>query len=336
MREALARRARAGRRGQPDRRRPGAEGPDRRVHGVRRRCRCSAAGVAAFYGELLDGIVADEERRRPAGAADRHAHGRRARGRAARARAAQTLALRARRSAYARQHRLPAMRTAAVLPVKRFARAKQRLGESVADPLRAELARAMVADVLLALVATRRDRAHDRRHGASRGRARGRASRGAIVVEDAHESGQSAAAALGIARALAEGAERVLCVPGDCPALDPAELERLLAEPPATAPRVVIVPDRHGTGTNGAAADAARRDRAGLRPRQLRASPRRSRAAAGAPAARRARARCCSTSTPAPTWRRCASASRDGGRAARTRARSACRRRRGPAATAAT
>ena len=41
------------------------------------------------------------------------------------------------------------MRTAAVLPVKRFAQAKQRLGESVADPLRLELAGAMVADCLL-------------------------------------------------------------------------------------------------------------------------------------------------------------------------------------------
>ena len=43
------------------------------------------------------------------------------------------------------------MRTAAILPVKRFAHAKQRLGESVADPLRAQLARAMVGDVLSAL-----------------------------------------------------------------------------------------------------------------------------------------------------------------------------------------
>ena len=38
----------------------------------------------------------------------------------------------------------------------------------------------------------------------------------------------------------------MLLVPGDCPALDPDEVEALLAR---TAP-VVIVPDRHGTGTN--------------------------------------------------------------------------------------
>ena len=42
------------------------------------------------------------------------------------------------------------------------------------------------------------------------------------------------------------GADRALLVPGDCPALDPGEVSALLAH---TAP-VVIVPDRHGTGTN--------------------------------------------------------------------------------------
>ena len=46
------------------------------------------------------------------------------------------------------------MRTAAILPVKRFAHAKQRLGASVAAALRADLARAMVGDVLLALSET--------------------------------------------------------------------------------------------------------------------------------------------------------------------------------------
>ena len=44
-----------------------------------------------------------------------------------------------------------AMRTAAILPVKRFASAKSRLGASVEDTLRERLARAMVSDVLRAL-----------------------------------------------------------------------------------------------------------------------------------------------------------------------------------------
>ena len=39
--------------------------------------------------------------------------------------------------------------------------------------------------------------------------------------------------------------------PGRLPALDPAELEALLASGAGRAAEVVIVPDRHGTGTNG-------------------------------------------------------------------------------------
>jgi 2-phospho-L-lactate guanylyltransferase len=139
------------------------------------------------------------------------------------------------------------MRTAAILPVKHFARAKRRLGMSVDDPLREDLARAMVADVLVALsetaslertiVVTREDSV-----------ATSASCLGALVVRDSAEESQSAAVALGVARALTEGFERVLCVPGDCPALDPAELGVLLD---GAGAGVTVVPDRHGTGTNG-------------------------------------------------------------------------------------
>ena len=50
------------------------------------------------------------------------------------------------------------MRIAAVLPVKRFGRAKQRLGSALGAAERRELAAAMVADVLAALGRGRRDR----------------------------------------------------------------------------------------------------------------------------------------------------------------------------------
>jgi 2-phospho-L-lactate guanylyltransferase len=143
------------------------------------------------------------------------------------------------------------MRTAAVLPVKRFERAKQRLGESVADAMRVALAGAMVADVLTALSETH---AIERTIVVTRepAAASAAAELGASVVADDAESGQPAAVALGVRRALADGFQRVLCVPGDCPALDPAELERLLAEPPrGGVAEVVILPDRHGSGTNG-------------------------------------------------------------------------------------
>src|SRR4051794_34429788 len=120
------------------------------------------------------------------------------------------------------------MRTAAVLPVKRFDSAKQRLGETVGGPERRELAAAMVEDVLVALgevdglddviVVTAEDRA------AALARAAG-----AHVVADRLEAGQSLAAEIGVETAVQRGAERVLLVPGDCPALDAAELTALLA-----------------------------------------------------------------------------------------------------------
>jgi 2-phospho-L-lactate guanylyltransferase len=137
------------------------------------------------------------------------------------------------------------MRTAAVLPVKSFGRAKQRLERAVSQPHRATLAAAMVADVLAALS---RVEALDELLVVTAEPLAAAAAReaGARVVHDPREAGQSAAAALGIEAAT--GIERVLLVPGDCPALDPAEVTALLGGFPGAD--VVIVPDRHGHGTN--------------------------------------------------------------------------------------
>jgi len=139
------------------------------------------------------------------------------------------------------------MRTVAVLPVKSFARAKQRIAGAVAGPDRRILAEAMVEDVLAALAAV------DGLHGVVVVTAEIRAhalalEAGASVVPDPREAGQSFAAGVGIEAAVADGADRVLLVPGDCPALDPGEIESLLGI--RRAAEVVIVPDRHGSGTN--------------------------------------------------------------------------------------
>lgn len=134
--------------------------------------------------------------------------------------------------------------------MKRFAAAKQRLGASLPDALRAELARAMVADVLSALRQTAALELTILVTG-QQDLARAAREHGAAVIEDRADDGQSAAVALGVARARAAGFERVLCVPGDCPALDPDELHALLARHSLAArSHVVIVPDRHGSGTN--------------------------------------------------------------------------------------
>jgi 2-phospho-L-lactate guanylyltransferase len=139
------------------------------------------------------------------------------------------------------------MRTLAILPVKRFELAKTRLGEQLTAPQRRVLAEAMVTDVLDALAATPKlDPVVVTNEQAVAALA---SSRGASVLADPAQSGQSAAALVGIAHAIRGGYERALLVPGDCPALDSASLRTLLDRVRAP-PAVTIVADRHGSGTN--------------------------------------------------------------------------------------
>jgi 2-phospho-L-lactate guanylyltransferase len=140
------------------------------------------------------------------------------------------------------------MRTVAVLPIKSFRNAKRRLGDAVGDGDKGVLAEAMAEDVLAAL-ATVRGLDEVIVVTAEPAAARAAERTGASVVHDPEEAGQSAAALRGIDAAVARGAERVLLVPGDCPALDAEELSALLAGS-GERRRVLIVPDRHGTGTN--------------------------------------------------------------------------------------
>lgn len=136
----------------------------------------------------------------------------------------------------------------AILPVKRFAAAKQRLSDALGSEPRAALAEAMVRDVLLALA--RVDGIERTLVVTGEPRAAALATfLGAEVVADDRDAGQSAAAALGIERALQLGAARALLVPGDCPALDAREVEDLLGAHDRS-PGATIVPDRHGEGTN--------------------------------------------------------------------------------------
>ena len=139
------------------------------------------------------------------------------------------------------------MKATAVLPVKRFDAAKQRLAAGIDEERRRELAGAMLADVLEAIgearaierliVVTGEPLAQELA-----------AEAGAEVVPDPEDAGHVEAAQAGIARAEVEGAERVILLAGDCPLLDPRELDRLLTGVPGRY--VGIVPDRHGSGTN--------------------------------------------------------------------------------------
>lgn len=140
------------------------------------------------------------------------------------------------------------MHTLAILPVKRFELAKTRLGEQLSADQRRRLAEAMVSDVLDALRVSAQLAAVVVVTNEPAVAALAQA-RGASVLADPHESGQSAAALIGIRHALAGGYERVLLVPGDCPSLDQQALSTLL-ERATLPPAVTIVSDRAGSGTN--------------------------------------------------------------------------------------
>jgi 2-phospho-L-lactate guanylyltransferase len=146
------------------------------------------------------------------------------------------------------------VRATAIIPVKRFGEAKQRLLDRLNRPQRAAVVKAMLADVLAATSATE---AIERVIVVT---GEGRAERLALrhaqrtttpleVLQEPTDRGHSEAATLGIVRALALGTECSALLPGDCPLLDPAELDAALAR--MHRGRVAVIPDRHGTGTNG-------------------------------------------------------------------------------------
>jgi 2-phospho-L-lactate guanylyltransferase len=138
------------------------------------------------------------------------------------------------------------VRTAAILPVKSFDSAKQRLGSLLGAGSRHALAQAMFQDVLASLRKT--ELIEQIVVVASEPSVEFAADEQIILLEDEQRDGQSAAASTGIRWAVDSGFERVLLVPGDTPLLAAAEVDGLLADAPED---VVIVPDRHGTGTNG-------------------------------------------------------------------------------------
>ena len=145
------------------------------------------------------------------------------------------------------------MRATAIIPVKRFGYAKQRLLTTLDRPQRAALVKAMLTDVLRATTAV------EEVERVVVVTAEGRAERIALahaqrvttpieVLQEPGDRGHPEAATLGIVRAKALGAECVALLPGDCPLLDAAELEAALER--MHSGRVAVVPDRHGTGTN--------------------------------------------------------------------------------------
>jgi 2-phospho-L-lactate guanylyltransferase len=132
----------------------------------------------------------------------------------------------------------------AVVPVKEFAGAKQRLSPVLSAADRARLYADMLDRVLDALAAARgidgilvvtnevRLKRRDIR-----------------VLADLERAGQSAAVAQGVRLLAAEGRRAMLTVPGDLPLATAGEIEQVVAG----HDRFTIVPSRDGKGTNALA-----------------------------------------------------------------------------------
>ncbi|CAI9831230.1 CofC domain containing protein [Nitrosopumilaceae archaeon] len=138
------------------------------------------------------------------------------------------------------------MRTAAIIPVKSFERAKTRLG--IGGRRRSELCRLMLAEVLGAaagsshidevVVVTRDPEAARMGRGA-----------GATVLDDPEEAGVNEAIAIADRHVAGSGLDASIVLPQDIPFMTSDEIAFLMghAAPPSF---VIVVPSRRFDGTN--------------------------------------------------------------------------------------
>lgn len=148
----------------------------------------------------------------------------------------------------------PNRKICAVVPVKDFTQAKQRLAGELSPEARNRLACTMLEDVLAALAATpelaailvvtvdKSAAALARRYGAEVS---------TVGARDGHTGAVGAAS-----RLLASNDRDMMTVPGDIPLVEPSDFSRLIAAH-ADAPSFTIVPARDAQGSNAILCSAA-------------------------------------------------------------------------------
>lgn len=139
-------------------------------------------------------------------------------------------------------------RVCAILALKPFDDAKERLATGLDPASRRMLARAMATDVLAALSHCER-LAEIVVVSAEPSIGELLSERVSAVLRDDRTS-HSDAAGLGIAWAVEHGCDAALLVPGDCPLIDPDEIDALIERCTTDSVAVAVIPDRMGTGTN--------------------------------------------------------------------------------------
>jgi len=138
----------------------------------------------------------------------------------------------------------------AAVPVKDLVNAKQRLVRLLTPGERSELARAMLGDVLRALVAAELDRVWVvTREPTVATIAR---ALGAEPLDEDENRGHTTAVARAQTEAMRLGASIFITVPGDVPCVTADEI-RALADAATSARAAAFTPSRSGLGTNGVA-----------------------------------------------------------------------------------
>lgn len=141
------------------------------------------------------------------------------------------------------------LHTTAILPVKALTSANGRLETILSLEERGRLGEALFVDTIVKLPRSRC--IHDVLVVTSdESIARQTRWFGHKVLLQAEDEGHAEAAGDGARAAMEDGAERVVMLPVDCPTLEIDELDAHVGHSPRTA---LIVPDRHGTGTNALA-----------------------------------------------------------------------------------
>jgi 2-phospho-L-lactate guanylyltransferase len=143
------------------------------------------------------------------------------------------------------------MKVTALIPVKGFRNAKQRLSAFLGSAEREALAEAMFRDVLRqvpgargileTVVVTGDDKV-----------AKIAVTLGARVILESAETGETAAVDFARSSLKADGAEAVLIIPGDLPLVRRGDIEAVLAQVPngQIAPFALLVPSHDRLGTN--------------------------------------------------------------------------------------
>ncbi len=144
------------------------------------------------------------------------------------------------------------MNVVALIPVKGFRNAKQRLSTLLGCAARELLAEAMFRDILAqvkfarGIAATFVVTGDEKVAGIA-------LTAGAEVIRESEEKGETSAVDFARAKLKHAGVEAVLIIPGDMPMVRAADLEMVLAQVPedAAAPFALLVPSHDRLGTNG-------------------------------------------------------------------------------------